>query len=52
MARVIKRDVIKRGNVTTVYRNIGNTPDRSIKDLKQKPVKKPSNRKTIGHIGY
>lgn len=52
MARVIKKDMIKRGNVTTVYRNMGNTPDISIKDLKQRPMKKPSNRKSIGHIGY
>lgn len=52
MARVIKKDMIKRGNVTTVYKNLGNTPEISVKDLKQRPVKKSTYKKSITHIGY
>lgn len=51
MAKIVKKDVIKRGNVITVYKNIGSTPESSIKDLKQKPVKRNHNpQKKITHI--
>lgn len=42
MAKIIKKDVIQRGNVTTVYKNMGNTPTASIKDLKQRPINVPT----------
>lgn len=56
MAKIVKRATIKRGNVTTVYRNTeGRGPEsnpylmkKSIKDLKQRPVKKSP--KKIGSI--
>ena len=60
MAKIFKKDVIQRGKVTTVYKNIGNTPTSSIKDLKQKPVKRSHNPKnnrdntisrSIRHLG-
>lgn len=61
MAKIIKKDIIQRGNVTTVYKNLGNTPTSSIKDMKQKPVKvshnpKKNNRdktvsRSIRHLG-
>ena len=52
MAKIIKKDVIKRGNITTVYKNIGSTPESSIKDLKQKPVTRPHNtsQRRITHL--
>lgn len=59
MAKIVKRHVIKRGNVTTVYKNAGDTilyaniegnPDlkRSVKSLKQRTVKRSP--KKIGNI--
>ena len=59
MAKIVKRNVIKRGNVTTVYKNTGDTilytniegnPDlkRSVKSLKQRTVKRSP--KKIGNI--
>lgn len=59
MAKIVKRNVIKRGNVTTVYKNAGDTilyaniegnPDlkRSVKSLKQRTVKRSP--KKIGNI--
>ena len=60
MAKIVKRPVIKRGNVTTVYKNAGDTilyaniegnPDlkRSVKSLKQRTVKRSP--KKIGNLG-
>ena len=43
MAKIFKKETIQRGNVTTVYKNLGNTPTSSIKDLKQKPVTRSHN---------
>lgn len=54
MAKIIKKDVIQRGNVTTIYKNMGNTPTASIKDLKQRPVKRshnPQKGKSIRRLG-
>ena len=59
MAKIVKRNVIKRGNATTVYKNAGDTilyanievnPDlkRSVKSLKQRTVKRSP--KKIGNI--
>ena len=59
MAKIVKRPVIKRGNVVTVYKNLGDTivqanlngnPDlqRSVKSMKQKPIKRSP--KKIGNI--
>ena len=59
MAKIVKRNVIKRGNVTTVYKNAGDAilyaniegnPDlkRSVKSLKQRTVKRSP--KKIGNI--
>lgn len=59
MAKIVKRNVIKRGNVTTVYKNAGDSilyaniegnPDlkRSVKSLKQRTVKRSP--KKIGNI--
>ena len=59
MTKIVKRNVIKRGNVTTVYKNAGDTilyaniegnPDlkRSVKSLKQRTVKRSP--KKIGNI--
>lgn len=49
MAKIVKKPIIKRGNVMTVYTNLGNTPEgRTIKDLKPKVVKRSP--KKIGNI--
>ena len=58
MAKIVKKAVIKRGNVTTVYKNNGDTLqgnvnaypglNRSVKGLKQRPVKRSP--KKIGNI--
>ena len=52
MAKIVKRPVIKRGNVITVYQNIGTTPEgqlvRQPKGLKPKVVKRSP--KKIGNI--
>ena len=59
MAKIVKKAVIKRGNVTTIYKNTGDTPEgnpnlypglvnRSTKGLKQRPVKRSP--KKIGNI--
>ena len=58
MAKIVKKAVIKRGNVTTVYKNTGDTPEgnvhahpglaRSVKGMKQRPVKRSP--KKIGNI--
>lgn len=48
MAKIIKKDAIKRYNVTTVYRNKGTTPETTIKGVKPKVVKR--NPKKIGNV--
>lgn len=51
MAKIVKRPVIKRGNVMTVYSNIGSTLEGrlpNMKEPKQRPVKRSP--KKIGSI--
>ena len=48
MAKITRKEVIKHGNVTTVYRNVGTTPTTKIKGVAPVTVKK--NPKTIGNV--
>lgn len=49
MAKIVKKPVIKRGNVMTIYSNLGTTPEgRTIKGVKPKVVKRSP--KKIGNI--
>ena len=59
MAKIVKRPIIKRGNVVTVYKNLGDRTvtanitgndalQKSVKSIKQKPVKRSP--KKIGNI--
>lgn len=51
MAKIVKKPVIKRGNVVTVYSNLGSTLEGRLvgmKEPKQRPVKRSP--KKIGNI--
>lgn len=51
MAKIVKKPVVKRGNVMTIYSNIGTTLEgRPIKDIKQRPRKRSPKKKNVGPI--